>query len=144
MRLKFLKKIKPRSFNKRFSNKYKFLSIKKFNINLIVKKQILFELIYFKIIKLFFKKSYKYKYQVFKHFYIFFNLFPNYPVSIKSKKSRMGKGIGKFLRWVFILPSNSIVLAFNSLYYKRFLFLLNLLKKRISQNLFFKVICDNY
>lgn len=98
MRYKFLKNTLPRSFNKRNSNKYQSAIKNKFALNLIAKKQIMFEFVYFKILKLIFKKTFKYKYAIFKKFFFFFNLIPNYPLSLKGKNSRMGKGVGKFLR----------------------------------------------
>lgn len=98
MRYKFLKNILPRSFNKRNLNKYQSFIKNKYPLNLITKKQIMFEFIYFKLLKLIFKKAFKYKYAIFKKFFFFFNLTPNYPLSLKGKNSRMGKGVGKFLR----------------------------------------------
>ena len=144
MRYKFLKNTLPRSFNKRNSNKYQSAIKNKFALNLIAKKQIMFEFVYFKILKLIFKKTFKYKYAIFKKFFFFFNLIPNYPLSLKGKNSRMGKGVGKFLRWSFFLKSNSIIFSFASFYLKRFFFFLKTLKKRISANLILATFCDNY
>lgn len=144
MNLKYLKKNNYRSFNKRLKNLYNYLSFQKFLLNLIVKKQIIFEFTYFKIIKLLLKKTFKYKYQIFNFFSFFFNLLPNYPISLKHKNSRMGKGIGKFSRWTFLLKSNTILLSFTSQNINRIFFLLIFLKKRIYQNIQLIVNNDNY
>ena len=57
-----------------------------------------FEFAHLKIIKSLFKHFLKNKYTLFNKFIVEFNLLPNYPVSLKVKNSRMGKGVGYFLR----------------------------------------------
>jgi hypothetical protein len=55
------------------------------------------------------KKKLKY----FSKIWIFLN--KNYPISIKSKNARMGKGKGSFLRWTIRLPRYFIFLEFADL-----------------------------
>lgn len=64
----------------------------------------------------------------------------NYPISKKSKNSRMGKGKGTFLRWVISLKINSIImkiLTLNNLRLKKIFFMLsnNILSNIIIKNL---------
>ncbi len=135
MRYKYLNKVKPRSFNKRFFRKYNSSLFFRYPLNLILTKQTMFEFAYFKIIKTIFKNSLKYKYTIFKKLPYFFNLLPNFPLSVKVKNSRMGKGIGKFLRWNFLLGSNTIIFSFASVFLKRFFFFLYIIRKRTFYNL---------
>lgn len=143
MQYKLLKSVKARSFNKR-SKKSALNNLPiRFNCGLFTLKQFFFEFIYIKTLKIFFKHMLKYKYAIFKKFPIFFYLKPNLPISTKSKNSRMGKGIGKFLTWVFVLKTNSLILSFGSFIFKRFIYYETLVKKRISKNLkFFKYSSD--
>ena len=59
----------------------------------------------------------------------------NFPISKKSKNSRMGKGKGAFLRWVVKVPSNLIILKFKTLNKKILKYKLNRLLK-FNGNLF--------
>ena len=52
------------------------------------------------------------KKNVIYHKKMWFWLKKNYPLSKKSKNSRMGKGKGKFLRWVIRIPANYVILEF--------------------------------
>ena len=52
------------------------------------------------------------KRKVFYHRKMWFWLRKNFPISRKSKNARMGKGKGKFLRWIIRVPRNYIILEF--------------------------------
>ena len=80
-----------------------------------------FELIQYlffkKLIKCFLKKPRAYSVFSKKVIWIFWK--PNYPLTKKSKNSRMGKGKGLFLRWTVRVPSHFIlffILLFTSSY----------------------------
>lgn len=75
-------------------------SILQFNSFLLIKK----------IIKIFTKN----KYNLRSFFFFWFFLIANFPVSKKSKNSRMGKGKGDFLRWSIKVPNNLIFLEFKT------------------------------
>ena len=89
---------KLKKFKKR-QNSLNYFSFLKLNFGLFglfFKKNCNFEFIYitfFKKFLKFFKKSYINKIQK-----IWFLILKNYPISFKSKNSRMGKGKGDFLR----------------------------------------------
>jgi ribosomal protein L16/L10AE len=66
--------------------------------------------------KLIKKKKKKLKYNkesnIIKNYRIWVNLLPNYILSKKSKNSRMGKGKGGFLRWIFRIQRGFILFEF--------------------------------
>ena len=136
LRYKLLKSIKPRSFNKRSKLSSNNQLESKYSCSLLTKKQFFFEYIYIKSLKIIFKTLLKYKFSIFKKLPFFFFLKPNLPISNKPKNSRMGKGVGKLLTWVFMIRANSFILSFGTFLYKRFFFLLKILKKRISKNFY--------
>ena len=71
-----------------------------------------------------------------KSFFSFwFFLTANYPVTKKSKNSRMGKGKGSFLRWQIRVPFNLIFLEFKILNYLSYFFFFNKLKLFFGKNL---------
>ena len=105
-------------FKKRY-NKYKQLNNLKFgNVGLFFIKKFRFEYIYFIFFKNLIKLLNKNKYKFIKNFYFWFFLSGNYPISKKSKNSRMGKGKGIFLRWSIMILNNFFFLEF--LIYKFF------------------------
>lgn len=55
------------------------------------------------------------KFNKFKLLQIWVFLKPNYPISKKSKNSRMGKGKGVFLRWVTKLNRGFILFEFRGI-----------------------------
>lgn len=136
LRYKLLKSIKPRSFNKRSKISTNNHLQLKFSCSLLTKKQFFFEYIYIKLLKIIFKSLLKYKFSIFKKLPFFFFLKPNLPISNKSKNSRMGKGVGKLLTWVFMIRANAFILSFGTFLYQRFFFFLKTLKKRITKNFY--------
>lgn len=87
-----------------------------------------FECVYLKIIKKLFKTYLKKKKKTYLSRKLWINLKQNYPISKKSKNSRMGKGKGLFLRWIIIIKPMSIIfefLGFNFFFY-------NIIKKKIK------------
>lgn len=86
------------------------------------------EAVYLKLLKRILKKNIKKKKKIYLQRKVWLNLNQNYPLSKKSKNSRMGKGKGSFLRWVVnIKPCICFVefLGFN-------FFILNFLKKKFK------------
>ena len=59
------------------------------------------------------------KFIKFKKTQIWVFLKPNYPISKKSKNSRMGKGKGSFLRWVTKLNRGFMLIEFSGLSFWR-------------------------
>ena len=126
--MKFNKKaIKPVSFKKRSYNGYKFDKLKYGNIGLKIIKNYDLEYIYMfelrKKLKFFLtlrKKILNKK--------LWINLIGNYPISKKSKNSRMGKGKGSFLRLACKLKKNTIFMEFlnlNFIILKKIIYLFN-------------------
>jgi len=88
-----------KKFKKRGNLNKKDIRVLKFGqIGFFFKKEYRFEFVYLSFLKRLFKKLsiLKKKMKYFSKIWIF--LTKNYPVSIKSKNARMGKGKGSFLR----------------------------------------------
>ena len=133
--MKFNRKaIKPVSFKKRFSNGYSFDLLQYGNIGLKITKSYDLEYIYMfelrKKLKFFLtlrKKIFNKK--------LWVNLIGNYPISKKSKNSRMGKGKGAFLRLSCRLKKNTIFMEFlnlNFIILKKIIYIYN---KKTNMNL---------
>lgn len=115
MRFNKLKLIKQNSQKNRIVGIFKKTKIVFGSSSFFTKKKIRFELIYFVHLKRFFKtlNNSKIKKNMDKRG-IWFFFKSNYPLSKKSKNSRMGKGKGTFLRWVVILNAFSNIAEFNN------------------------------
>lgn len=93
-------------FKKRFFKKKKyFLNLNKSTASFFFFTNIKLEYVYLKIIRKNIKYIFKRSKKIFLSRAVWLNLKSNYPVSKKSKNSRMGKGKGKFLRWAIRLSS---------------------------------------
>lgn len=98
MRLNKLTSSEQVSFKNRNKYKIKKVKLNYGNIGLAVFKNIQFEFVYFYIIKKFLKYFFKFKYATKNYFKVWVILKANFPISRKSKNSRMGKGKGSFTR----------------------------------------------
>ena len=98
MRLKKLTSMEQVSFKNR--NKYvkKNTKLSFGDYGFLVTKNTQFEFVYFYIIKRFIKYFLRFKYATINYFKVWVFLKANFPVSRKSKNSRMGKGKGSFNR----------------------------------------------
>lgn len=103
----------PRSFKRRFGKKKEKTKLKYGDTVVFFKKSGTVESLYFK----FFKKSLKkfIKQSKIAPFSmrkkkIWFFLTPNFPLTKKSKNSRMGKGKGGFVRWAIRVKQNNKLL----------------------------------
>lgn len=133
-----IKTKKQTSFKKRYTTKSD-LSIlnKEFKpLLLINRSRFRFEYIYFRFLKKWIKKIVSLKYKKTVKARIWFNITSNYPLTKKSKNSRMGKGKGSFLRWAILMPANSIVFEFFNIETKR----VQLLVKKWNYTLSKKII----
>jgi ribosomal protein L16/L10AE len=108
---KILKKFKKRKNLK----KEDYFKLKFGNVGFFFNKDCRFEFIYLSLLKKILKNLnfLKFKIRKFNKIWIFVN--KNYPISTKSKNSRMGKGKGSFLRWTFRLARFSTFLELASL-----------------------------
>lgn len=77
------------------------------------RKSVTFEWIYIRFLRPLVKKLLKAKYSKKKQKKSWIQLQTNFPVSKKSKNSRMGKGKGRFFRWVIRITKNTIFLELN-------------------------------
>lgn len=89
------------------------------NIGIAVLKNVQFEFIYFNIIKKFLKYFFKFKYSTNNYFKIWVILKANFPISRKSKNSRMGKGKGAFSRWIIKLNHGATIMEFKNVNFLR-------------------------
>lgn len=137
MRFYKLNIIKQNSQKNRTVGTFKKVTFKFGTTSFFTKKKVRFELLYFVFLKKFFKNlnNSKIKKNLNKRgLWFFFK--SNYPLSKKSKNSRMGKGKGVFLRWVVILSAFSNIAEFNN---HNLIILKKILKKlnKISGSIFF-------
>jgi ribosomal protein L16/L10AE len=59
---------------------------------------------------------------------------PNYPISKKSKNSRMGKGVGSFIRWVVKLNQGFIFIRTRNFNWKSLKKLQTLVKRNFGSH----------
>lgn len=97
------------------------------------------ELIHFTFFKRYLKKLIKKKKknknqekEILKNYKIWVFLLPNYILSKKSKNSRMGKGKGGFLRWIFRIQRGLIISEFLGISYYRLKKIIIHLKKKLK------------
>lgn len=113
------------SQKKRFNFKTLNLRLRIGNMGLYFSKENRIELIYIKYLRRLIKRlKFPKKVSLLKYFKkkLWFFLKKNFPLTKKSKNSRMGKGKGKFLRWIIRIPRNYMFFEFvgyelNSLIY---------------------------
>jgi ribosomal protein L16/L10AE len=96
--------------------------------SLILNKKLLFEGVYYVFLRKLLRKNLK-KNNTCK---IWVFLKPNYPISKKSKNSRMGKGVGSFLRWATQLNPNFVLLKTYNLNHIRLIKIKNSLKRVVG------------
>lgn len=112
MRFFYIKTREQVSFKKR-NQSYNSTKLLKFgNLGFFFLKEIRFEYLYFFFFKKLIKLLNKNKYCTFNKFFYWFFLKGNFPLTKKSKNSRMGKGKGMFLRWSIKLKPNFFFLEF--------------------------------
>lgn len=99
---------KKRSVVKRIAPHFKFFG----SISFFFLHQVQLEFIYLRLLKRRMRIMLKRRGNRFKNRKIWFNLRGNFPVSKKSKNSRMGKGKGLFLRWVVRIRPFSVFFSF--------------------------------
>ena len=112
MRLSLINIKKQNSFKKRYKTKAKNTRLKIGDLGYITNSNFRFEFIYFLVLKKLFKNNLKYKYPSFLYPRLWVYLRSNYPLTRKSKNSRMGKGKGAFLRWSILTSKGTVVFEF--------------------------------
>lgn len=112
MRLNSINIKKQNSFKKRTKHKSRKLKLSIGSLGLVTRINFRFEFIYFLVLKRYLKKNLKSKFNNLLNSKIWVSLRSNYPLSRKSKNSRMGKGKGAFLRWSILTYKNQIILEF--------------------------------
>lgn len=115
MRLKYINIKKQNSFKKRYIKRQKNTYLRFGNIGLVSFSNFRFEFIYFRFLKKWFKSTNSIRYNKFNKQKLWLLLSLNYPITKKSKNSRMGKGKGGFLRWAFLVFKKSIIIEFYGL-----------------------------
>jgi len=102
------------SFKSRNKRKIKKVKLNYGNLGFIILKSVQFEYAYFYLIRRYLKYFFKFKYALGNYFKIWVFLKGNYPVSKKSKNSRMGKGKGAFNRWIIKLNQGHVLMEFHN------------------------------
>ncbi len=136
--IKSSKNIIPTKFKKRKKIKnYNYSNLKIGSFGFFCKNEFRFEFIYFSLLKKLLKYNFraKIKYKLNKKYWVF--LSKNYPISSKSKNSRMGKGKGAFVRWSIRLKKYFIFFEILGLNLFRSLLLFKIFKKKIGLPLYF-------
>lgn len=127
-----------RSLKHRGLKNFKKISLKFGDGGLVFMQEGRFELKYFKNIKrffkIFFKKTSGYKYNFKKKCWT--PLSSNFPLTKKSKNSRMGKGKGSFVRWIVRITAGNKLLETKNISIYRLNSLKSLLEKSIKLKLF--------
>ena len=98
MRFNKLTSMEQVSFKNRNKRNIKKTKLSYGNSGFVVAKNVQFEYAYFYLIRRFLKYFFKFKYSLGNYFKVWIFLKANFPVSKKSKNSRMGKGKGAFIR----------------------------------------------
>lgn len=137
LRLKKLSSIEQVSFKGRNKIKNRRIKLVYGNSGFVICKNTQFEYAYFFLIKRFLKFLFKFKYSLGTYFKIWVILKNNFPVSKKSKNSRMGKGKGAFNRWVVNIYQGHTLMEFNNIDKLRLLKLLNYWNKLLKIKLIF-------
>jgi hypothetical protein len=106
------------------------------NYALLSNKSFFFEYVYLLKLILFLKFFKRLKYNYFKKFNIYINLFFNFPITQKSKNSRMGKGNGSVSRYVKFYKKNFLLLQILTINKYFYLNLLHFFKKKINPSFF--------
>jgi len=115
LRFNKLTSIEQVSFKGRNRRKVKKVNLIYGNIGFVILQNIQFEYAYFYLIKKYLKYFFKFKYALGNYFKIWIFLKGNYPVSKKSKNSRMGKGKGAFNRWIIKLNQGHTIMEFSNI-----------------------------
>jgi hypothetical protein len=89
------------------------------DVGFIILKEVQFEYTYFNNIKRFLKYFFKLKYSLVNNLKVWVFLKANFPISRKSKNSRMGKGKGSFIGWNVKLSSGHSLIEFKNVNHRR-------------------------
>ena len=106
------------------------------DISIYTYKNCRFEYAYFNVIRRFLKTFLRIKYSKYQISWIWIFLKGNFPIRKKSKNSRMGKGIGSFIRWGIRIPRGYNIIEFKGISYIR----LKKLKDKWQKHLNFPII----
>jgi hypothetical protein len=115
LRINKLTSIEQVSFKKRNKKFSKNIRLYYGKLGFIIMKTIRFEYSYFYLIKRFLKYFFKVKYALNNYFKIWVFLKGNFPISKKSKNSRMGKGKGSFFGWLIKLQQGHTIIEFSNI-----------------------------
>ena len=136
MRFKYLtikNQVSQKNRFKNYFNKSSKNNIKRWNYYILLKKNNSFEFFFIISLKKLFKCIFKKNNNLNNVSFFWVFLKANFPISKKSKNSRMGKGKGIFLRWTVKMKMESIILKFKTVYKLNRLLLF--LKKRSNKNI---------
>lgn len=90
-------------------------TLKYFNSGIFTLNPIRFEFIYLKVIKKLFRKKYKKKKTNYLKSKFWVLIRPNFLLTMKSKNSRMGSGVGSYVRVCSVVKNNTPIIFFKYL-----------------------------
>ncbi len=137
MNLNFLIK-KNHIFKRRKFYYYKFIMNKNKKVAIYLEHQMRFELINLKIFKKLLRKKYYKKKTLFKRLKYWLMIRPNFLLSIKSKNSRMGSGVGNYVRVASIIKADTPIFILKNYSENIIKKLIKYVKMKMNINLYLK------
>lgn len=131
------------SFKKRYSQRPEFNLANNGDFSLYLINSVRLEIVKIVKLKRFLKKFFK-KNKIFKKKKVWIYLSKNCPISKKAKNSRMGKGKGKFLRYVLKFKPNHPLISFKGLPHNRCKAFFNKLRHRNYKFVYSRSFIDSY
>ncbi len=108
----------------------------KFNYGVYSLNQFRFELVYFRVLKKLFRKKYfkrDISYLTKKYWLM---VRPNFLLTMKSKNSRMGSGVGSYVRVSAIVKSNKPIILLKNYYFQLILNIIKYIKMKLNVNFY--------
>ena len=137
MNLNFLIK-KNHIFKRRKFYQYKTAMNKNKRVGIYLEHQMRFELINLKIFKKLLRKKYYKKNTLFKRLKYWLMIRPNFLLSIKSKNSRMGSGVGNYVRVASIIKADTPIFILKNYSENIIKKLIKYIKMKMNINLYLR------
>lgn len=126
---------KKHIFKRRISKSTQFSKIYKHRAGIYTINQIRFEFVYLRTFRKIFRKKYLKKKAHFKKFKFWIMIKPNFLLTMKSKNSRMGSGVGSYVRVASLVKPNKPIILFKKYSHQFLRNTLTYLKLKLNLNL---------
>ena len=133
MNLNFLIK-KKHIFKRRVYKNVKLYKPLQFNAGIYTTNQIRFEFVYLRSIKKLFRKKYKKRKNSYLKTKFWVMVKPNFLLTMKSKNSRMGSGVGSYVRVCSLIGANKPIILYRYYPGKIILNIIKYLKLKLNIN----------